>query len=57
VPLRPVPFCDAVLAWVVSEARAFRPQPPVAPARLALRPVDALLVVPAASALAALAVV
>ena len=28
VPLRPIPFCDAVLAWVVSEARAFRPQPP-----------------------------
>ena len=55
VPLRPVPFCDAVLAWVVSEARAFRPQPPEAPARLALRPLDVLLVVPVASALAALA--
>jgi hypothetical protein len=57
VPLRPVPFCDAVLAWVVSEARAFRPQSPAAPARLALRAVDALLVLPAASALAALALV
>ena len=54
VPLRPIPFCDAVLGWVVSEARAFRPQPPSAPAQLALRAVDLLLVVPAASALAAL---
>ena len=57
VPLRPVPFCDAVLGWVVSEARAFRPQRPAAPARLALRPLDVLLVVPVASALAALALV
>jgi hypothetical protein len=55
VRLRPIPFCDAVLAWVVREARAFRPQPPGPPAQLALRPVDLLLVVPIASALAALA--
>jgi hypothetical protein len=54
VALRPIPFCDAVLAWVVSEARAFRPQPPVPPAQLALRAVDLLLVIPAASALGAL---
>jgi hypothetical protein len=54
VRLRPIPFCDAVLAWVVSEARAFRPQPPGPPARLTLRTVDLLLVVPVASALAAL---
>ncbi len=54
VRLRPIPFCDAVLAWVVSEARAFRPQPPSQPAQLALRTVDLLLVVPAAGALAAL---
>jgi hypothetical protein len=54
VSLRPIPFCDAVLAWVVTEARAFRPQPPAPPAQLALRPVDLLLVVPPASALVAL---
>jgi hypothetical protein len=54
VALRPIPFCDAVLAWVVSEARAFRPQPPGPPAQLALRAVNLLLVVPAAGALAAL---
>jgi hypothetical protein len=54
VALRPIPFCDAVLEWVVKEARAFRPQPPGPPAQLALRAVDLLLVVPAASALAAL---
>jgi hypothetical protein len=54
VRLRPIPFCDAVLAWVVSEARAFRQQPPGPPARLALRTVDLLLVVPVASAFAAL---
>jgi hypothetical protein len=55
VRLRPIPFCDAVLVWVVIEAQAFRPQPPVPPRRLALRPVDVLLIVPVASALAALA--
>jgi hypothetical protein len=56
VSLRPIPLCDAVLGWVVGEARAFRPQAAGAPARLALRPVDLLLAVPAAAALAALAV-
>jgi hypothetical protein len=55
VSLRPIPFCDAVLAWVVGEARSFRPEPPAAPARLALRPVDLALLVPVATALAALA--
>jgi hypothetical protein len=55
VSLRPIPFCDAVLGWVVSEAQAFRPRPAGAPARLALRPVDLLLALPAAAALAALA--
>jgi hypothetical protein len=55
VSLRPIPFCDAVLGWVVSEAQVFRPQPAGAPARLKLRPVDLLLAVPAAAALAALA--
>jgi hypothetical protein len=54
VRLRPIPFCDAVLAWVVSEAGAFRPQPPGPAAQLGLRAVDLLLVVPPASALAAL---
>jgi hypothetical protein len=55
VSLRPIPFCDAVLGWVVSEAQVFRPQPAGASARLALRPVDLLLAVPPAAALAALA--
>ena len=55
VSLRPIPFCDAVLAWVAGEARSFRPEPPAAPARLTLRPVDLALLVPVATALAALA--
>jgi hypothetical protein len=55
VRLRPIPFCDAVLGWVVDEARSFRPELPAAPARLALRPVDVALAVPVAAALAALA--
>ena len=55
VSLRPIPFCDAVLAWVAGEARSFRPEPPAAPARLTLRPVDLALFVPVATALAALA--
>ncbi len=55
VSLRPIPFCDAVLDWVVGEARAFTPEAPGAPARLALRPVDLALVLPVAAALAALA--
>jgi len=55
VSLRPIPFCDAVLAWVAGEARSFRPAPPAAPARLTLRPVDLALLVPVATALAALA--
>ena len=55
VSLRPIPFCDAVLAWVVNEARSFRPEPPAAPARLAVRPADLVLAVPVAASLAALA--
>jgi hypothetical protein len=55
VKLRPLPFCDAVLTWVVEEARSFRPEPPAAPARLAVRPVDLALVLPVAAALGALA--
>jgi hypothetical protein len=55
VSLRPIPFCDAVLAWVVSEARAFRPEPPGPPPRLAIRPLDLALVVLAALPVAALA--
>jgi hypothetical protein len=45
VRLRPIPFCDAVLAWVVSEARAFRPEAPGPPLRLTIRPADLALVV------------
>jgi hypothetical protein len=55
VTLRPLPFCDAVLTWVVEEARAFRPEPAAAPAQLAVRPVDLALVLPVAAALGALA--
>jgi hypothetical protein len=55
VKLRPLPFCDAVLTWVVEEARAFRPEPPAAPARLALRRVDLALVLPVVAAFGALA--
>ena len=47
VKLRPVPFLDAVLGWVVREASAFRP-PPARPAHaLRTRWVDALLIVAA----------
>jgi hypothetical protein len=55
VRLRPIPFCDAVLAWVVSEARAFRPEDPGPPLGLAIRPSDLALVVLAALPAAALA--
>jgi hypothetical protein len=55
VRLRPIPFCDAVLAWVVSEARAFRPEPPGPPLRLAVRAPDLVLVLLAAFPAAALA--
>jgi hypothetical protein len=55
VSLRPLPFCDAVLAWVVSESRSFRPEPPAPPARLAVGPADLLLAVPVAAPLAVLA--
>jgi hypothetical protein len=56
VRLRPIPFCDAVLAWVVTEAKAFEPEPPGPPLRLALRPLDLVLVLLAAVPAAALAV-
>jgi hypothetical protein len=55
VSLRPIPFCDAVLAWVVSEARAFRPEPPAPPLALRTRAADVVLVVMAALPAAALA--
>jgi hypothetical protein len=55
VRLRPIPFCDAVLASVVSEARAFRPEDPGPPLGLAIRPSDLALVVLAALPAAALA--
>ncbi|MET0836477.1 MAG: hypothetical protein ABWY97_06830, partial [Thermoleophilaceae bacterium] len=55
VRLRPIPFCDAVLAWVVSEAKAFEPEAPGPPLKLALRPLDLVLVLLAALPAAALA--
>jgi hypothetical protein len=55
VRLRPIPFCDAVLAWVVTEAKAFEPEPPGPPLRLALRPLDLVLVLVATLPAAALA--
>jgi hypothetical protein len=52
-PKRPAALLDAVLAWVVREAAAYRPPAPSAPLRLRARPVDwALLTSPAALALA-----
>ena len=53
VELRPLPFVDAVLAWVVSEARAFRPLAPGPSPVLVLRMTDGLLVLLAAAAPAA----
>jgi hypothetical protein len=55
VSWRPIPFCDAVLAWVVSEARAFRPEPPGASLALAIRTSDLVLVLLAPLPAAALA--
>jgi hypothetical protein len=55
VSWRPIPFCDAVLAWVVSESRVFRPEPPGGPLVLAIRPADLALVLVAALPAAALA--
>jgi hypothetical protein len=55
VSLRPVPFLDAVLVWVVREAAAFRALAPAAAPKLALRPADVLLVILAAAPVAALA--
>jgi hypothetical protein len=45
---RPLPFLDAVLAWVVREARAFRSAAPAQPLRLAARPLDWALMASAA---------
>ena len=50
VALRPLPFLDAVLDWVVGEAQAFRPLGPGIPPTLALRARDVLLVVLAGAA-------
>jgi hypothetical protein len=41
---RPLPVLDAVLDWVAHESARFRPGERPPPARLALRPVDGLLV-------------
>jgi hypothetical protein len=43
-----VPFLDAVLTWVVSEAVVVRPVAPRRPLELRARPADALLVIAAA---------
>jgi hypothetical protein len=53
VEVRPLPFLDAMLGWVVGEARAFRPLAPGTPPALALRAPDALLVLLAGAAPAA----
>ena len=50
VALRPLPFLDAVLDWVVGEAQAFRPLGPGIPPTLAPRARDVLLVVLAGAA-------
>jgi hypothetical protein len=49
VPMRPVPVLDAVLGWVVREARAFRPPPAPPPLSLSARPRDWILVLLAAA--------
>jgi hypothetical protein len=51
---RPLPVVDAVLGWVVAEARRFRPAAPAAPLGLRLRLLDLVLVAGAASTGAAL---
>jgi hypothetical protein len=55
VEKRPLPFVDAVLRWVVHEAREVRPPAPRAAVRLRARPLDALLVVAAVVPVATLA--
>jgi NAD(P)-dependent dehydrogenase (short-subunit alcohol dehydrogenase family) len=54
VPLRPLPLLDAVLVWTVGHATYYRPLPPGPPPRLALRAVDAALLVSALVPAAAL---
>ena len=49
VHLRPLPVLDAVLGWVVAEARRFQPAAPAAPLALRLRMIDVLLVATAAA--------
>jgi hypothetical protein len=46
-PLRPLPVTDAVLGWVVVEARRFRRAAPAPPLSLRAGPLDALLLVTA----------
>jgi hypothetical protein len=53
VALRPLPFLDAVLDWVVVEAQAFRSLAPGIPPTLALRARDVVLVALAGAAPAA----
>ena len=48
-PMRPVPLLDAVLAWVVREAAAYRPAPPSGPLRLRARALDWALLASAAA--------
>jgi hypothetical protein len=55
VHLRPLPFVDAVLGWVVAEAAAFVPPAPRAAPALRARVRDALLVVSTAAPALALA--
>lgn len=45
---RPLPMLDAVLGWTAAQSGRFAPEAPVAPPRLAARPLDALLVAAAA---------
>ena len=51
---RPLPVVDAVLGWVVAEARQFRPAAPGAPLELRARARDAVLVAGAAACALAL---
>ena len=53
-PARPVPVMDAVLGWVAAESRRFRPAEPAQPIALRTRARDVVLVVLAASPLAAI---
>jgi hypothetical protein len=55
-PPRPMPVVDAVLGWVVEEARRFRPATPGAPLRLRARLRDVALVAAAAACAGALLV-